>query len=102
MLSQYQTGVTLARVNYLLWLWRVINWDTLVLALLVFVPAVVEALFPKPDDALLIVAAVLPPIACFFRLHTGIRLIELNHCSAFVRVLQTIAHWAWHSAISLF
>lgn len=44
-----------------------------------------------PNGPLLIAAAAIPPIAGLFRVLSGGRQIDLNHCSARVRQLQGIA-----------
>jgi hypothetical protein len=86
-----EAEVALGRINYLFWLWRVITWDTLIPALVMLVPVAIETLFPRPDTPLLIAAAAIPPIALFFRMIAGGRQINLNYCSARVRLLQGIA-----------
>ncbi|HEY1783999.1 MAG TPA: hypothetical protein VGG30_00575 [Pirellulales bacterium] len=78
----------MARINYWLWFWRVISWDTLLPAALLLIPVAIESIFGKADRLLLVATAALPPIAFALRFFAGQRQIGLNHCSARVRELQ--------------
>ena len=84
----------MTRINYGIWFWRVISWDTVVPACLLLFPYAIEALFPKAEDVFVIAAVVLPIVAIFLREHAGKRQIAQNNCSRRTRQLQ-------HSALLL-
>jgi hypothetical protein len=88
--SPFATQGGAARVDYRLWFWRVISWDTTLLLLVWSVPGAIELLLPNNPEAML-VAAVLVPIAAFvFRIYAGRRQIAQNHGTQFMRTVQFI------------
>ncbi len=79
---------SLEGVDYRRWLWRVVSWDTLLPALIVLIPTVIEALFPKSPDLIVMLAALLPMITFLIRFRAGKRQIAMNRCSLLVRRFQ--------------
>jgi len=76
------------QIDYVLWIWRVISWDTLVPASLLLVPMAVVEIFPRAETPLALAAALLPGVAFAIRFFAGRRQIATNRCSEQVRRRQ--------------
>jgi hypothetical protein len=85
------TNGTEGPIDYGLWIWRVISWDTLVPASLLLVPIAIAEIFPRAETPLALAAALLPGVAFAFRFFAGRRQIASNRCSAQVRSRQHAA-----------
>jgi hypothetical protein len=85
------TNATEGQINYGLWIWRVISWDTLVPASLLLVPMAIAEIFPKVETPLALAAALLPGVAFALRFFAGRQQIVSNGCSAEVRRRQHAA-----------
>lgn len=78
----------MSRVNYGLWIWRVVSWDTLLPAAMLLAPRAIVWLAPNRWGLITLAAVSLPILAFLLRLHAGGRQIAGNHCSANVRRIQ--------------
>jgi hypothetical protein len=76
------------RVNYQLWLLRLIAWDGLLPALILLAPYVVELLIPNNRLAIELLGVAFPIAGFFIRLVVGKRHIDSNLCSGPVRLAQ--------------
>ena len=79
---------SLRTVSYGAWLRRVIAWDGLLPIGFVFLPYMVEVLFPNRRSIMEAIAVVLPIVAFFYRVHNGIAQIASNRCSPATQRLQ--------------
>ena len=78
------------RVDYVLWLRRMVSRDALLPAIIAVTPVAIQLAFPK-NDALSVAAAVILPVTAFFiRIYSGGRLIETNYCSDTMRSVQGV------------
>ena len=80
--------MTRLRVDYGLWVLRLLGWDGLLPALIVLIPCTLKLLLPRNLDDVVLTAAIIPPVALFIRGYVGIRQINSNHCSHLIRQLQ--------------
>ncbi|HEY1784117.1 MAG TPA: hypothetical protein VGG30_01165 [Pirellulales bacterium] len=85
------TNETEGQIDYGLWIWRVISWDTLVPASLLLVPITIAEIFPRMEVALALAAALLPGVAFAIRFFAGRRQIASNWCTQRVRSRQIAA-----------
>ena len=76
------------RINYGVWLWRVISWDTLLPAAMIFAPSAILWVAPNRQGFMEIAAVSLPIVAFFLRVSAGRRQIAKNQCSTRVRRIQ--------------
>jgi len=79
------------RIDYGSWLFRMVAWDGLFPVVVLTVPMVVQFLFPKQRDAILVPALSLPIAGFFVRMVVGSGYIESNHCGKMLRRLQGLA-----------
>ncbi|MDR3639662.1 MAG: hypothetical protein P4L84_38030 [Isosphaeraceae bacterium] len=70
------------------WLLRLITWDGVLPACIVFAPAGIELLFPNNRGAIELAAVLLPITAFWVRFSVGKRHIDTNHCGPAVRTFQ--------------
>jgi hypothetical protein len=80
--------MSLGRVNYCVWLLRVLAWDTLLPLIVAFVPYAIHLLLPKQRGILEVVAVTLPILAFFLRIRAGKPQIATNQCSERARAVQ--------------
>ncbi len=76
------------RINYGVWLFKLIPWDSLLPAFVILVPAIVKVLIPNRGNTIEFVAVTLPIAAFFFRFVIATRHINSNECSHLVRRIQ--------------
>ena len=78
----------MGRIDYWLWLRRVVISDLTLLVLVWSLPGALEALLPNNPNAVLQVMIWVPPIIFMWRGFAGRRQIRQNHCSRAVRAGQ--------------
>jgi hypothetical protein len=76
------------RINYWLWFYRLIAWDSLLPAVIVAVPMALHLLFPNAQGVIDLVAVVIPVVALFIRYRAGRKYILANQCSVKLRHIQ--------------
>jgi hypothetical protein len=77
-----------SRVNYALWFWRILSWDTLLPAAMLLAPLAIRWVAPNRQGFMEIAAVSLPILAFFLRLHAGRRQIADNQWSMRMRRSQ--------------
>lgn len=90
------------RVNYWLWFYRLIAWDSLLPAIIVGVPMALHRLFPNAQGAIDLVVIILPIAALFIRFRSGQKHILENQCSRKLRQIQFAVLWFGILALVLF
>ena len=75
-------------VNFGKWALKVITWDAVLPALVVFFPLCVGFLFPNRRGIVEIIAVVLPIVAFLLRFRAGKRHIDSNQCSGLTKSVQ--------------
>lgn len=81
------------RIDYRLWVRRVVSWDVPVYCLLAIVPTVVEQLLPKEAN-LILIATLLPILAFFLRVRAGRRQMAENRVPFWLHMLQSVVFYA--------
>ncbi|MCA9231389.1 MAG: hypothetical protein KDA57_12105 [Planctomycetales bacterium] len=77
--------------DYRQWIKRVLTWDVTVASLVLFIPMLSKIVFPLGGTAAEILVVTMPVIAAIVRLLVGRKHIKENLCTAFAKLLQTIA-----------
>jgi hypothetical protein len=76
--------------NYGAWFYRVLTWDSLLLACVAILPVAVERILPNHRGAIEVTAIALPITAFFLRIRAGRRFIASNGCDGGVRRFQFV------------
>jgi hypothetical protein len=78
------------RVEYTVWILRLVAWDGLLPCVVLLSPRLVEFLLPNRRGAIELTGVILPIAGFFFRVYVGRRHISSNHCSKGVRRFQLV------------
>jgi hypothetical protein len=76
------------RVGFGTWALKVLTWDAVLPACVVFIPMGVQLLLPGRRGAIEITAVILPIAALFLRFRAGKRHIDSNRCSRRGKLIQ--------------
>lgn len=76
------------KIRFGYWFFRLVFWDSLLPAVVVLVPMLIQSLFPNRRGPIEIAGLLVPMVAFFIRLLAGKRHIAANHCSPRFRGLQ--------------
>jgi Gpi18-like mannosyltransferase len=80
----------IGHIDFAAWLFRLFTWDGVLPTCMMFLPAVIEQLWPN-RGAIETATVVLPIVFFFVRIVVGCRHIDANHCSP---GFQRVQAWA--------
>lgn len=84
----FNEPIAVRKVDYWLWFYRLISWDSLLPVVIVSIPMVLRVLFPNRRGIVEIIGVVLPIIAFFIRYTTGVKHIQSNSCPVWMQRMQ--------------